>query len=451
MHISIKNLGIVSTAEIELNGLTILTGNNDTGKSFIGKLVFSIIKTLKNSPEYYDEERALKIEFNFSKILQAHREVVPFNEERRMKFDTESLRDSIDEYFRDPELNKEIIEKISNYKNEVVKDIIEFTKPNLRVSNKEVDSNLNVIEDCFTIINSILTENINYENIYKLYFNKEIIKYFFENQINSFTGEKLEIIINQGPSTLLTLRIENNEVVDFKYDNANPIFQIDSTIVDTPTVLILDDLYHYFIGRSLRGRSRGFKKVPFPFNYTDILSKFDEINGSPSPIVSNPEIIEKINKIINGSVVYNSEKRNFYFVKNDGYSLITSSNIATGIKSFIVLQLLLLSGNINSDSILIIDEPEVHLHPKWEIEYAKIVVELSKAGIPIIISTHSPYFLQATVKYVKDNNTEDITKFYFGESSNKGNNVVSEFKDVTEDLEPIFKALADPMRKIYFN
>ena len=451
MHISIKNLGIVRTAEIDINGLTILTGNNDTGKSFIGKLIFSIITTLKNAPDYYDAERTLSIEFNFRKILQLHREIVPFNEERRMKFDSEYLRDLIDGYFVNEDLNKDILEQIGKYKEEVIKDITEFTMLNSRPQKEEIISKLNMIEGNFGSINSILTDSFNYEDVYKLYFNKEIIRYFFENQINSSSGEKLEIKINQGSSVLLTITIENNQVIEFKYDNTNPIFQNDSTIIDTPTVLLLHDLYHYFIGNFSRSRSRGLKKIPFPLNYTDILSKFDEINGSPSPTISNPEIVEEINNIINGSVVYNSEKRTFNFTKNNGDYLIASSNIATGIKSFIVLQLLLLSGNINSDSILIIDEPEVHLHPKWEIEYAKLVVELSKAGIPIIISTHSPYFLQSIVKHVKDNNSEEFTKFYFGESYHEGNNTVSKFKDVTDDLEPIFKALAEPMKKIYFN
>lgn len=52
MHITIKNLGIVETAEIELNGLTIVTGHNDSGKSFIGKMIFSIIKTIQSGERY---------------------------------------------------------------------------------------------------------------------------------------------------------------------------------------------------------------------------------------------------------------------------------------------------------------------------------------------------------------------------------------------------------------
>jgi predicted ATPase len=93
---------------------------------------------------------------------------------------------------------------------------------------------------------------------------------------------------------------------------------------------------------------------------------------------------------------------------------------------------------------LIIDEPEVHLHPKWEIEYAKIIVELSKLGVYILISSHSPYFLKALRKYSQDDEiAEKTTKFYFGESNSVDSR--TRFRDVTENLEPVFKALAVPM------
>ncbi len=42
MELSVKNVGIIETANIKLNGLTVLTGENDTGKTTIGKILFTI-------------------------------------------------------------------------------------------------------------------------------------------------------------------------------------------------------------------------------------------------------------------------------------------------------------------------------------------------------------------------------------------------------------------------
>jgi len=103
------------------------------------------------------------------------------------------------------------------------------------------------------------------------------------------------------------------------------------------------------------------------------------------------DVYKEIKHTIKGEILFKIEE-GFVFMNESGNS-IKSFNIATGIKSFGLIQLLLNSGAINPKSILIIDEPEVHLHPLWEVEYAKMIVILSTLGIPIIISTHSPYFL----------------------------------------------------------
>lgn len=51
--IEIKNIGKIEQANIALNGLTIISGENNTGKSTIGKAVLSIIHGLKNWPLFY--------------------------------------------------------------------------------------------------------------------------------------------------------------------------------------------------------------------------------------------------------------------------------------------------------------------------------------------------------------------------------------------------------------
>ena len=51
---------------------------------------------------------------------------------------------------------------------------------------------------------------------------------------------------------------------------------------------------------------------------------------------------------------------------------------------------------MNAKSLLIIDEPEVHLHPEWQVKFAEILTLLQKEiDIHILLTTHSPYFLQA--------------------------------------------------------
>lgn len=244
MHVSIKYLGIVESAEIELNGLTILTGNNDTGKSFIGKLIFSTIKTLKDAYEYNNEIRLVQIEYNLNVILEAHRTIVPFNTLKSEIFSSEPILNSIAGNFRYSSYNKEgDIERIDKYKYEVLKDILEYERSHPTRPQHIIDSSKKQINDHFNVILGIINEPVDSKTVYIKYFNAEIIKKLFDGQINSFSGQKLEISFKQGASILLSMSVENNQVTNFNYDSKNPIFQTDSTIIDSPIALSLNGFF----------------------------------------------------------------------------------------------------------------------------------------------------------------------------------------------------------------
>lgn len=48
-------------------------------------------------------------------------------------------------------------------------------------------------------------------------------------------------------------------------------------------------------------------------------------------------------------------------------------NLSTGIKSFAILKILLEKGCLKDKDVLILDEPEIHLHPQWQIVYIQFV------------------------------------------------------------------------------
>ena len=48
MRLEIQNINKIKEADIALNGLTVIVGENDMGKSTIGRAFFSIIKAVSN-------------------------------------------------------------------------------------------------------------------------------------------------------------------------------------------------------------------------------------------------------------------------------------------------------------------------------------------------------------------------------------------------------------------
>jgi predicted ATPase len=159
------------------------------------------------------------------------------------------------------------------------------------------------------------------------------------------------------------------------------------------------------------------------------------------------KIYGEIYNIINGEVIYSDNSADFEYIKeiNRIKHNIKSINTATGIKSFGIIQLLIKSGVLNNRTVLIIDEPEVHLHPEWQLKYAHIMVKLVKYGIPVVISSHSPYMIQALRYYSVKEGIDDISKYYLAE---KDENELVEIKDVGDDLNRIFSKLARPFKEI---
>ena len=183
-------------------------------------------------------------------------------------------------------------------------------------------------------------------------------------------------------------------------------------------------------------------------------SKIFEPNKEQDIFSDRSNDTEKLNLIISdvikGAFEFNS-KNQLIFKKNEiEFDL---NNVATGIKSFGILQLLLQKGKLNSNTLLIIDEPEVHLHPTWQVKYAEILVRLSKEfAIPILLTSHSPYFIEALEGFSRKHDYEKLTNFYFAEKKKDG--LSSKIVDVNDNLSEIYSSISEAsyqLRKIYKN
>ena len=96
----------------------------------------------------------------------------------------------------------------------------------------------------------------------------------------------------------------------------------------------------------------------------------------------------------------------------------------------------LLNGYIKDRSVLILDEPEIHLHPKWQIILADVIIQLQKEyEITCVINTHSPYFLNAIEVFAEKEKISDRCKYYLAEKSG--------ITDVSFSIDRIYELLSD--------
>lgn len=56
---------------------------------------------------------------------------------------------------------------------------------------------------------------------------------------------------------------------------------------------------------------------------------------------------------------------------------------------------------VGRGDLLIIEEPEAHLHPEAQRKVAKMIVRLVRAGVKVMTTTHSDYFLEQIGNYVR--------------------------------------------------
>ena len=116
-------------------------------------------------------------------------------------------------------------------------------------------------------------------------------------------------------------------------------------------------------------------------------------------------------------------------------------NLSAGLKSFVLLKLLLEKGILKEKDVLILDEPEIHLHPEWQLAYAELIVLLEKKfDLSIVVTTHSRDFLEAIELYSKKYDLFSKCRFYLADLDQG----LAVFKDVTASLDKIYRQLVTP-------
>ncbi|MGQ1927647.1 AAA family ATPase [Ornithobacterium rhinotracheale] len=155
------------------------------------------------------------------------------------------------------------------------------------------------------------------------------------------------------------------------------------------------------------------------------------------------------NEILKGDVSFEGDEltnHDFVYRRKDGaeFNLL---ECATGLKSFSLLQLLYKNGFLNDETLLIIDEPEVHLHPQWVVEYARLIVLLNKnLGVKFLLASHHPDMISA-IKYISEKEKiDDNLHFYLAKQYQ--DSFTYTYKDLGVEIEEIFASFNIALERI---
>ena len=399
MKISVQNFGIISDASIEINGISLIAGPNDSGKSTIGKIFYSLVRGLNPDEDIFITEKNDTIRKFYQNILRILR-------------DDKNIDISI---YQTNRINDEWISSI-----ETLAENFVGTQKNQLLRFCKIIKYQNEIE-----FNSIENKNIEISNYFLTEFNDEIQPVFNDEKITSIFIDDLE--------GTATLQYDFNPQLN---KNIN-IFFNNSFFIESPS-LIDNSLQDSILYEKRFSRE---KKSHLKFA---LANESNLILDDDFQITEIDRIISIISKIINGKLVVDDFQGVVY--EKEGHE-INIDNVALGIKGFGLIQLLLKNHHLNSRTLLIIDEPEIHLHPNWQVLYAEILVLLSKKlEIPILLTSHSPYFIEALKAFSEKYEFKEKTNFYFSQKSK--DNLSAKIIDVSNDISPILMSISEAYFKI---
>lgn len=435
MRLTFENINIVEKADVKLDGLTVIAGENGSGKSTVGKLLFSTVKAISNLNS---------VKHNYKK-----RVIAKYVESIYKRISSSGLlfRDArLEELFPIP--SPRLVDRfMSIYNNDVLEQSAKCEQYHLIID--KMVSAVNNLEDLTPRIKKLIRDDLNnisicLEETDNLAADlateiKYLIESEFMNRICSFdtSASHVRFTLDSKDFSFVEYSLTDDEISGTSLNLDLSESLDDATYIESPLYLhMLDSLLSASTFREISDKRVIGLRPMIPVHIKDIAEKINAARYIHEDEVQELMIDD------GGSFVF---KDRSLFYQKDGV-LYSPINVASGLKAFGLIQLLLETNVINERKMLIWDEPENHLHPKWQVAFASVLVDLVKNGIPVVVSTHSPYFVQGIRYFAAKQEVEKYVNYYLAEKSQE--NKLAVINDVTTDLNQVFIKLATPLNEI---
>ena len=417
MNLKISNLAKIKNADIKIDGITVIAGENNTGKSTVGKVLFSLFNSINDIDKKILAERESEI-YDCCWFV---------------------IRNYIMHNYKGTGLSHNV-HRLANEISEEVSKIFQDEKADRNKVYNIVRSKLYEIasikvDEVEDMVNEIVNKILQLLDISEYKIILEVITRYFNRVFN----EQINSLFDIDNRTGLTLNIKGSNIgLTF---NHNECTEFDSGIsvmhkaiyIDNPFIVdkLSDGNYIGIIGESTKQLLN-----------SDI--GYDIMDGIIGTVLSK-EKLDKIYKILEevvpGDIVEKAGGK--YFLSDENCEEpVSFENLSAGLKSFVIIKMLLEKNKIKPKDVLILDEPEIHLHPQWQVVYAEIIVLLQKYfDLSVVVTTHSPYFLDAINLYSIKHGIDSKVNYYL--SSVKAG--MASMEQVTENIDRIYEKMSTPL------
>ena len=443
LRLEISDFRAIGHADIILDGITVIAGENGSGKSTISKLLYHTIKVVNEYDNIIDEQlknKLRRISSNFRDVLRDYSYVFD-DREKQLKDLTQQFSNVIDNLSIIDD-NEGFFIELTHYVFTWIEEIISAfqdsdwqNKIKLRLKFRNIDVNAHIERINKSLMNSLSQidkENVSEPDladtfnrliayIRKLYSENSERKY---NRHNDELFSKLEWQFETNGGNITYNIFESGvALIDRDNDKLSIINDIENVVyIDTPMAI---------------GNVSGVRNDHW-MDLNKLIMK-DSIQNNDT----------FSSQIIHGSAKFERTDlfRNKFIFKRDDGKEFNLLEVATGVKSFSILQMLLNNGSLNGNTLLILDEPEVHLHPQWIVEYGRFLVYLNKViGVKLLVASHNPDMVSA-LKYIteKEGNPEKLN-FYLAEQKSEAYQY--DYKHLGTDIDAIFESYNKSYEKL---
>lgn len=459
MELTLQKVGIINSASVKLDGLTVICGSNNSGKSTAGKALYATIESLSNLEEKLHDELVLNYRralMNVSRVLglDSISKYVDFDKMQEVcNKDFSVLIESAYRYRKLPEYESIVDAYIS------LKESVEILDAQLLID-FAIKSKSDLPKKFFAYL-----ENLEESKNKALAFLDGLNKYFFDEDIHDFAEKSVAALFStefngqvfpvnlKAKEKKSTISISKKGEVGCSfsiYDRKDITAVINESKLFFNNVIYVDD--PYALDRLARDDEYSFIFRSSRMDYTHFgkLSRLLLKKNTSSLIEASinkekyDSIIDKISEIIPGSLTIRDS--GIYYEEEDKEPLKVQ-NLATGSKMFSIIKNLLEKGEINFDTMLILDEPEAHLHPEWQNAFAEIIVLIVREfNTHVLLTTHSPNFLMAIEAFAKKYELLDKSNYYVATHNKDGYTV--DYVCVNDNLSQIYSSFTRPLVKV---
>ena len=467
--LNIKNFGKLNDAKIRIGRFTVFAGPNNTGKSYVSKLLYSLFNAMNaNLAAVWLDELTKPIlrELQMTEIvLESISTIFPsLPNTQQMESYVQKMRSDIQDMERIVTLQADDYESY-----EEVSGTLGSRYPQLIEKYEELKKTCDIVEQeweeilqlCEELDLDGITGAIQHlklkEEIDKLHeeiSNKEHIDFVIsglgykarQNLIMNFQTPDLSLFYNKQDKDIV---IDITDIGKFEIaEGGRSSFSVSmpglqllraySKVIylESPLYWRLKEALEYLIlnpsARSSRGELTG---VPDYFYELSSALRRKPTNG-----VAFPNLLEKLTRedVLNGKIEI-SEHGELVFQENG--QALPLPLVAMGVANLGILALLIERKIIDEETFIFIDEPEAHLHPAWQVVMAETLFALSQQRVNVVIATHSIDILKWLEVHVKEK-PEDKTLIALNHFTPQG--VENHGEDFEADMMAIKESLIRP-------